>query len=514
MDRLRIIRWMTFCFCAVAISLRGSAEPARADEDAAGKGDMPFYAYCMEDGVPGMQPRPVAQQAAILAALGYDGAGYVLWLDDQLRRSCPLRRAGLKLYMAYTFLDLRKPGQPYDRRVPEAIARLKGQPATVCVLLSGRKPGDPQAMEPAVKALRELADAAAKAGVRISIYNHVGDWTERVSFALEVVKKVDRANVGVNFNLCHWLMVEGRRDYRPLIRGNASKIFNVTICGAQVGSKTWRHGLIQPLDCGDFDNRQLLATLREAGYQGPVGLMCESIPDDLQEHLARSMKLWRIWQADTPSGLKDYFKEVEVSTDVVYGHKFALAMTMDVLRPKKASGAGIVWIISGAWHSGDFLPKPLSRRHTRMPASSTAARCWTRGSRFSSFAMATDRDFFCPRSSTTCAAASASFASMPRSSASIRTVSGHRRKAGGHLALMLATTADEGVPNPANWDGVLRTSDRIASAVAYFPPTDIRSWFTNGKWKEYEAFRFDPKLAGDYSPLLWATPQSFRPDDP
>ena len=51
---------------------------------------------------------------------------------------------------------------------------------------------------------------------------------------------------------------------------------------------------------------------------------------------------------------------------------------------------------------------------------------------------------------------------------------------------MLATTSDEGVPNPRNCDGMLRTSDRIAAAVAYFPPTDIRTWLTNGKWKHYE----------------------------
>jgi formylglycine-generating enzyme required for sulfatase activity len=55
----------------------------------------------------------------------------------------------------------------------------------------------------------------------------------------------------------------------------------------------------------------------------------------------------------------------------------------------------------------------------------------------------------------------------------------------------------------------LRTSNRLAAAVAYFPPTDIRTWFSNGNWKYYEAaFRFDPKLAGDYSPLLFVTPQS------
>ena len=304
MDRSRIIRCMMLCLGAVVIAASGLTEPARADQGAAAKGAGPFYAFCMEDGVPGMQPRPVAQQAAILAALGYDGAGYMLWLDDQLDKNLAvLHRAGLKLYMAYTFLDLKNPGQPYDRRVPAAIARLKGQPATVCVLLSGRKPGDPQAMAPAVKALRALADAAAKGGVRISIYHHTGDWTEHLSFALEVAEKVDRPNVGVNFNLCHWLMVEGRKDYRPLIRRNAGKIFTVTICGAQAGAKTWLHGLIQPLDRGDFDNRQVLATLRDAGYQGPIGLMCESIPDDLQAHLARSMKVWRSWQADRPSGL-------------------------------------------------------------------------------------------------------------------------------------------------------------------------------------------------------------------
>ena len=75
--------------------------------------------------------------------------------------------------------------------------------------------------------------------------------------------KADHPQVGVNFNLCHWLKVDGDKDYRPVLRENAGKIFVVTINGAQVGSSTWTDGLIQPLDRGDFDNRQLLATLRE-----------------------------------------------------------------------------------------------------------------------------------------------------------------------------------------------------------------------------------------------------------
>jgi hypothetical protein len=61
--------------------------------------------------------------------------------------------------------------------------------------------------------------------------------------------------------------------------------------------------------------------------------------------------------AVTGADNQDYSKEVQVFTDVVYGHKFALAMTMDVLRPKRANGAGIVWIVSGAWHSHVFPPE-------------------------------------------------------------------------------------------------------------------------------------------------------------
>ena len=63
-------------------------------------------------------------------------------------------------------------------------------------------------------------------------------------------------------------------------------------------TKTWTNGLIQPLDQGDFDNRQLLATLREIGYRGPIGLMCYGIPGDARDHLARSMAAWKQMKAE------------------------------------------------------------------------------------------------------------------------------------------------------------------------------------------------------------------------
>jgi dipeptidyl aminopeptidase/acylaminoacyl peptidase len=49
--------------------------------------------------------------------------------------------------------------------------------------------------------------------------------------------------------------------------------------------------------------------------------------------------------------------------------------------------------------------------------------------------------------------------------------------AGGHLSLMLGTTADDGDPKAK--DPVLQQSNRVAAVVALFPPTDLRGWTTD-----------------------------------
>jgi hypothetical protein len=64
-----------------------------------------------------------------------------------------------------------------------------------------------------------------------------------------------------------------------------------------VGGKTPAE-LIQPLDRGDFDNRELLAILREIRFRGPFGLQCFGIPGDAREHLQRSINVWKAWKAE------------------------------------------------------------------------------------------------------------------------------------------------------------------------------------------------------------------------
>jgi sugar phosphate isomerase/epimerase len=255
------------------------------------------YAYCVEIGVPNIKLRSPAELAKLLREIGFDGGGYPILTGPQLDETLQANdSAGLQVYLLQTSINV-GPGATarYDAQVPVAIRKLKGRPVAVVVTISGLKPGDPAGIEPAVKALRELGDAAAEAGVRISLYNHVDCWNESVPFNIELAKKVNHPQVGYNFNVCHWLKVEGNKDYRPLLKANPDKLFCVTLCGAQIGAKTWTNGLIQSLDQGDFDNKALLATLREIGYKGPVGVMCYGIPGDAREYLQRSMKTWKAW---------------------------------------------------------------------------------------------------------------------------------------------------------------------------------------------------------------------------
>ena len=255
----------------------------------------PFFAYCVELGAPGVTPRPLAAQAALLRELGYDGMGVELGLDAGFTNTLrTLDEAGVALHMVWTTVNVNPAkGPAFSAQLPEAIRRLAGRPVAVAVLLAGLPPGDPAGLEPAVAALRQLGDCAAGAKARVSIYNHVGNWAASLPFAIEVVRQAKHPQVGFNFNLCHWLKVDGRLDYRPLLRDNVAKLFCVTLNGAQTNATTWTHGLIQPLDKGDFDNRALLGLLEEIGYRQPVGLMCYGVPDEARAHLARSMAAWR-----------------------------------------------------------------------------------------------------------------------------------------------------------------------------------------------------------------------------
>lgn len=238
--------------------------------------------------------RSLAQQAQLLKELGYDGAGHV-GLDGLQERLRTLEAAGLKLFQVYLGLNLRPDGQPpYDPRLKELLPQLQGRQVVLGLLIRGGRPSDETLDPRAVALVREWAQLTAPCGTRIALYPHTGDWLERVEDALRLADKVDRPNVGVMFNLCHWLRTDPQRNYRPLLERAGTRLFGVTINGADVFDPQpgWSR-YIQPLDSGSFDVGGLLKTLRELGYTGPIGLQCYGLGGDARDHLSRSMAAWR-----------------------------------------------------------------------------------------------------------------------------------------------------------------------------------------------------------------------------
>ena len=191
-------------------------------------------------------------------------------------------------------VDIAPGKQAYDPRFKDVLALVKGRHVQFALLINGGKPSDPSVDPQAVKILREMSDLARDSGAQLLLYPHQGCWIERIEDSIRVADKVDRPNVGVMFNLCHWLRVDKQRDYKPLLKRAMPRLWAVSINGAdQFDEKPgWDH-YIQPLDRGSFDVGGLLKTLKELGYKGPIGLQCFGIGGDAREHLARSMAAWR-----------------------------------------------------------------------------------------------------------------------------------------------------------------------------------------------------------------------------
>ena len=129
----------------------------------------------------------------------------------------------------------------------------------------------------------------------MALYPHAGDWLERVEDAVRVVKKVNRPNVGVMFNLCHWLRVDEEQHLRRVLEAARPHLFAVSINGADHAAdiRSGKGQMIRPLDEGAFDLFGLLKTLRGLGYRGLVGLQCYGLGGDARDHLERSMAAWR-----------------------------------------------------------------------------------------------------------------------------------------------------------------------------------------------------------------------------
>ena len=279
-------------FAALILCLSPKALPA-AEPQGKMRFDNPFFAF---DNGTGRGKRPLDEQAEMLKDLGYAGIGFTGTKQiPELLKELDARK--LKMFSTYVALKLDGERPTFDADLPAAIEQLKGRETALWLYILGKGPATPEKDAAAVGQIREIAALAEKSGLNVVLYPHFGFYVATVEDALRLAEQADRKNVGVSFNLCHWLREgEKRTALEPLLKRAMPRLMLVSINGADNEGPSWDR-LIQTLDRGDYDVYAALQTLRRLGYTGPIGLQCYNIKGDERENLARSIGRWQQYVA-------------------------------------------------------------------------------------------------------------------------------------------------------------------------------------------------------------------------
>ncbi len=185
---------------------------------------------------------------------------------------------------------------------------------------------------------------------------------------------------------------------------------------------------------------------------------------------------------------------ISIQADVVYGHKFGLALTYDVLQPSRdRNGAAVLFMVSGGWHSSWSPPEKMVERFRVLLQKGFTLFIVRHGS---------SPKFQVPECVTDVRRAVRHIrANAKRFEVDAERLGVFGGSAGGHLSLMLGTSGDSG--NAKASDPLEKHSSRVAAVVAYFPPTDLAPYLdpAAGFLERYPALKFDPKLSRANSPL-------------
>ena len=171
--------------------------------------------------------------------------------------------------------------------------------------LATKSPEEQQArIEAEAKRIRPIAEAAAKIGSSVSLYNH-GGWfgePENELAVLELLQKQGVKNIGIVYNFHH-----GHGDlkrFAELFAKMQPHLLALNLNGMTVdGDK--KGEMILPLGQGDLD-LDLLKTVRASGWFGPVGILNHT-DEDAEGRLRDNLEGldWLVTQLDgRPSGPK------------------------------------------------------------------------------------------------------------------------------------------------------------------------------------------------------------------
>lgn len=151
-----------------------------------------------------------------------------------------------------------------------------------------------QRVQSHVEALRPIVEAAADIGCKVGLYNH-GGWFGEPENQLEILHALDADNVGLVYNLHHG---HGHLDRFPqLLQEMKPYLYCLNLNGMTKGADLAGDKIL-PQGNGELD-LELLRTIRDSGYTGPIGVLGHTM-DDAEETLADNLDGldWLVAQLD------------------------------------------------------------------------------------------------------------------------------------------------------------------------------------------------------------------------
>ena len=215
---------------------------------------------------------------------------------------------------SYFYIKLQL-GESMDNRIEKAINSLKGTNTIIAPYLLADnkrfKPNSPEGDSEAIRLLQIISVWSKKAGLQVAIYPHFSFYVERTDHALQLAKKVNRKNVGLSFNLCHWLATTSlteRTDLKRHLKEINPYLKMMTISGAYdviSQKKSIFDDYILPLGTGNFDTYDLLKYMvKTIKYKNPIGVQCYNIKGNKPQLITHTMTVWNGYKTRLENEIK------------------------------------------------------------------------------------------------------------------------------------------------------------------------------------------------------------------
>lgn len=245
------------------------------------------------------------KQVELVKNAGYDGIE-INQLESFEGMKKALDKYNFKGSFFYVKIGLDEPH--IDSCLQGYIARLKGTNTIIApYIISGPKRAKISGHDAdtiVINRVRQVADWAKQAGLEVAIYPHYNFYVERTDHALSLVKQIDRKNVGLSFNLCHWLATTTapeRTALKPHLKELLPYLKMITISGANnvitQQQNPW-DDYILPLGTGTFDTYALVKYMvKDLKFKNPVGVQCYNIKGNKPLLVKNTINIWKTYTA-------------------------------------------------------------------------------------------------------------------------------------------------------------------------------------------------------------------------